>query len=222
MTTTTTTTTSRDGSRGVRSAVELVTQLQEGESLREACCRVLGRRLSSTGEAISALYRLEEIAAGQAYEVFFRSGSAVCSESLQLTPVTEVTVTVRRDGRGKRVTWAVNGRRASRADAMAAGRMAWEGTYGFEADSRYGWAASGTHPAAEGYRGLAGAMTAADWVNVARCANRRKDLRFSPSAALGLSAAAEGWQAEHGSERMAIKQATRASRIGAGLMPVYS
>lgn len=197
------------------------------ESLREAFCRVLGRRMG-LGDAIAAAWDLESAARDAATHQAVRSNAtSSSSQSVLLSDQTEVTctVTVFRRPRaelsyGSRVTWKLNGRRCSRDSAMHAARLSVEGSYHYE-DGRYGWVASGTHPSSAGHRLAAGELTAAGWVNVARCANRRKDCRFGPSAALGLPASSQAWIDEHQTERMAIRQACRVSRIGAGLAPAY-
>jgi hypothetical protein len=205
-------------------AVNAVEQLP-CESLREAFCRCLGRRMG-LGDAIAAVWELEKAAREHASYASFRSNStAACTQGLLLSDQTELACSVtvyKRPGRliSQRTTWKLNGRRCSRDSAMAAARLSVEGSYHFE-DGRYGWAASGTHPASPAYQRAAGQLLAHGWVNIARCANQRKDKRFGPSAVLGLPASSQAWLDEHQTERMAIRQACRVSRIGAGLAPAY-
>jgi hypothetical protein len=49
-------------------------------------------------------------------------------------------------------------------------------------------------------------MTIADWINVAKCANRRKITTEGPWVAFHIPGS-ETWQGDHASERCAIRMA---------------
>ena len=106
----------------------------DSTSLRELCFKQLGRRLSSGGELISFVYRVEDFAREQTAAYAYRSGCAELSFDVQLTPQTHLLLTCTQSGRfrGTRLTWKLNGKRCSREAAYSAIRSSTEGSYSFE------------------------------------------------------------------------------------------
>ena len=120
----------------------------DGVSVREHIARNYGRRINGGGEIITLMHKVEDLCRSEAYwraDHGYRAGTGRCNlgehhETVKLTPHTEITVSafywlmpVGISNR-RRLYFSLNGRRVSRATAIAAARSAWEGDYAFERD----------------------------------------------------------------------------------------
>ena len=122
-----------------------------GESVREHIARNYGRRINGGGEIITLMHRVEDYCRSEAswradrgYRAATgRSNLGEHSETVKLTPQTEITVSafywrmpVGISNR-RRLYFSLNGCRVSRATAIAEARSAWEGDYAFERELSY-------------------------------------------------------------------------------------
>ena len=123
----------------------------DGVSVREHIARNYGRRINGGGEIITLMHRVEDHCRSEASwraDRGYRAESGRCNlgehhETVKLTPQTEVTVSafywrmpVGISNR-RRLYFSLNGRRVSRATAIAAAGSAWEGDYAFERELSY-------------------------------------------------------------------------------------
>ena len=118
----------------------------DGVSVREYIAKHYGRRINGGGEIMTLMHRVEDLCRSEASwraDYGYRAATGRCNlgeyhETVKLTPQTEITISafywrmpVGISNR-RRLYFSLNGRRVSRATAIAAARSAWEGDYAWE------------------------------------------------------------------------------------------